>query len=175
MNEPSKIPSRFSQRAVDRYDAYIVEIVRQWPTPLVFDPYPMALETFANRLRDAITAIVYYDATHANKKELISIAPQIVVRMREGKVVVGEYHTTKQPLSIPVTAPTTPSVYVADIDANDTQTLLATCQLLSNRTIRGPFRVTNIQGPDGVARLASLVAGYDVAVQAINDTTAILL
>lgn len=165
------LPSRFSQKAVDRYASAIATIVNRWPGPVVFDPKPYSVETFSARLRDAITAIVAYEGVHPliNVTGLRRIATQITVRIRDQNVVAGSPEATKAKfVSQPFAEPISAAKFIGELDAGRTVLVQALALLLSERIITGPFRLTNVHDQK---LLAESLTSFDVALDVLDDHT----
>lgn len=54
------IPSRHSEKAVERYEPFIKAVSQNYPNPIVIDPDPLSSDTFACRFRDAVAGIMRY-------------------------------------------------------------------------------------------------------------------
>ena len=76
---------------------HLERVIQRWPTVTLFDPRPLALDTFARKFREALVAKVNYGhkLSHTAEQRFQDIYHQIVVRIREDKVVVGPKEETK--------------------------------------------------------------------------------
>ena len=165
-------PARFSQKAVDRYAAAIATVLKRWPEPVVFNPAPLSVETFSNRLRDAITAVLEHARTHPviSTIHLASINADLVVRTRDNRVVVGSREATKQQSNDPIFTSSVPgATYVGEVDVERHVVVQCLATLLSERVIHGPFKLTNIHD---FKLLAETLSSYDIGLERLDDHTA---
>lgn len=89
------LPHRFTKESFRFYEPMIAQIVTRFPLVTTFDPaaFGRSIETFAPRLRDAMTSYKLYNwvslALDPRREHFLSIYPQIKVCMRPPHVVVG--------------------------------------------------------------------------------------
>ena len=177
MNTNDSIPARFNSRAFDRYAPAIALIVERWPGPVTLDPRPLSVETYSHRLRDAVNGAIRYGHTNplVPLQPFREIGSLIVVSVRDGNVVAGSREATAAKafptvaVGQPLPSPQGTLAY------GDNAAIVATMQLLSKRVVPGPFRITGIPDEPAYNELVMLSLDYDVAIERIDSSSAIVL
>lgn len=92
-NGPDKLPHRFTERAVRRYEVIIATIVQRFPEPTIVtaNQLNLSLCTISNRLRDAIRSFREYKwpTNRFDMERFLKLADEIVVSERPNEVVIG--------------------------------------------------------------------------------------
>lgn len=112
MNSDSKIeetpsfesrPSRFKESNFRRFEPIIITIMERWPQKSVFKPTNLAVETFAARLRDSVTAFLDKDClwfSTIDKVKLREIWSKKHVRLVGSTVIICVASSTRKPTNI---------------------------------------------------------------------------
>lgn len=161
-----RIPSRLSARAVARYEQHINAICAAWPGPVVFEPHG-SIDTFSNRLRDAIRAQTRHHWSETIDPKFYEVKDQIVVATRDGRVVAGSRAALSNK-STPTEATQTGTV------ENPGTSVVRAYALLMHHRLHGPVMFDKVS-QDVEAVLNSLDEEYDISIEYQNDGKILML
>ena len=93
----STIPTRHSEKAIERYRPFIESVSVNYPTPIVIDPSPLSPDTFACRFRDAVAGILRYGSGEDLLDEVLVWSQDYMVATLKGSghLVIGRTSEVK--------------------------------------------------------------------------------
>jgi hypothetical protein len=84
------VENRFRVTAWQRYEPHVETAVNNYPSAIILDPTPFTVNTFSNRLRDAMKAFLKYDyPTYIQNDNLKDIVSKLVVSIKDNTIVLG--------------------------------------------------------------------------------------
>lgn len=167
---PLKLAHRFTESSFRNYEDSIKTIVDSWPEPVKFTP-KNSLETFANRLRDAMRSFrTYHWKSNINWAKFEQVHDQIKVSIQgDGTVLAVDKKLNLQATSQVVKAIAERPHQTATLLFNPTEKAIeASMTLLMQNAIEAPIEIKNLD-----KSLHDLVMGlqdrFDCAVTTEGD------
>jgi hypothetical protein len=98
MNTTHNTPYFLRETEFRKYEHIIAEVVNQYPKICVFESYPLAVQTFGCRLRDAMKSLYTYkwSSSLIDVQKFLEIRHLIVVGPSQDAIYVGPRHVVKR-------------------------------------------------------------------------------
>ena len=167
------LPHRFREANFRRFEEVIAKAVASFPEVIEYNPYPLANETFAARLRDAITSLRnnQWNTSRIAMEKFIVCCDELTVSIQPTGVRIGSAELMKKDKEVPTFSTSKkakePQGLVLD-SLDDEGILSALITLHSKNVLTKPTLFTH---PSETTKkiLQEACKNYDIAVSGEGD------
>lgn len=162
------LPYRLRESAFRIYEPDIAQVVQKYPSLQVFTP--KNVETFSNRLRDAMRSLWENRWSCSWHPDFVRIYPRLIVAIRGSFVLVGtrgevQLYDSEEPRNV-INTPPVPPLLISNPDQRSLEGLFT---LHHNRLFSSPTRLHFDDPIEFVTTIPKWEENYDIAITPVES------